>query len=303
MTEAVYRLYDQAAAAQFKDPRRCARLMDRAAALLLAHLKDFPPVEKFLRAAHRQLGLDRASILRVQATKRGIRELAAFFRHLARGDRSLPAFGQLDAMFMRESRTAFAGDREHEWAGGSARFRRYTLDDWEGFTPQAIWERGPWVWVRQYHVSRFIPSTAGVWELTYPRNRAKFGFKPREFATPWGMVHFELFNTAAPGYAYYVCPFRCDRPMKLRIELGYDGPVKMWVDRKPLFEDPNGINPAWPGMAKVPFQARKGRHEILVALSSNCGKAYNIIMKLACLDCKPAGPDDDFAGRLPVILG
>jgi hypothetical protein len=277
--------------------------MDRAAALLLGHLKDFPPVEKFLAAAHRQLGLDRGSIVRVQATKRKIRELAAFFKHLARGGRPLPAFGQLDSMFMRESRTAFAGDREHEWSGGPARFRRYTLDDgWADYGPQAIWECGPWVWVRQYQVSRFVPSTAEVWELTYPRSLAPLHLRPREFATPWGMIHHDLFNTAAPGYAYYVCRFRCDQPMKLRIELGYDGPVKMWVDRKPLFEDPNGINPAWPGMAKVPFHVRKGQHEILVALSSNCGKAYNIIMKLERLDCKPAGPDDDFAGRLPVIL-
>lgn len=303
MTQAVYKLYAQAAQAQFVKPARCTALLNQAAAKLLGHLKDFPPVDRYIGRATRELGLDDGTLLRVAATKRGIRDLADFLKYLDRAERALPAFGQLNAIFMRESRTDWYGDREHEWTKGPARFRRYTLEGGPWVVgPNPVDETGPWVGIRQYRVSKFIQTPQRVEELVYPRDLAALRLQPRLFNTPWATVHFDLFKTGEPGYVLYLCRFRCDETMKLRIELGYDGPVKMWLDKKAIFDDPAGTNPAWAGMAKLPFAAVKGTHELCVALNSNCGKAYHIITQLTRMDVTWR-PGEEFRGKLPVILG
>jgi len=68
--------------------------------------------------------------------------------------------------------------------------------------------------------------------------------------------------------------------MKLAASLGYDGPVKMWVDGRKVFHDPNGTNPACPDASMVPFSARRGRHEILIALGSNQGSAWGVFLRI-----------------------
>ena len=67
--------------------------------------------------------------------------------------------------------------------------------------------------------------------------------------------------------------------MKLAIGLGYDGPVKVWIDGDMKFHDPNGTNPATIDKALVPFKANPGKHEILIALSSNYGKAWGLFLR------------------------
>ena len=126
MTEALYGLYDQAAKAQFDNPRKFTRLMGQAAGALLAHERDFPPVERYLKAAHRGLGMELASLRRIQATRKKMRELAAMLRSWP-SKRPLPAFVELHHMFLGQVSTGFYGDREHEWTEGPTRFQRYTL--------------------------------------------------------------------------------------------------------------------------------------------------------------------------------
>ena len=132
MTEAVYAAYDDAAKAQFEDPKLCTKRLNEAADRLLAHVNDFPPIEKYLTAARKEFGLDRSSQLRLAATRRKMEELAAFLRSLATSGRPLPAFIQMHDVFLDVPRTNWYGDREHEWATGPARFQRYTL------------QSGPW---------------------------------------------------------------------------------------------------------------------------------------------------------------
>lgn len=127
MSEALYRLYDQAAKAQFENPRKFSRLLKQAAGVLLAHERDFPTVEGYLRAAHRGLGLELASLRRLQATRKKLRELAALLRSFGTSKRPLPAFVELHHMFLGQCVSGFYGDREHEWTQGPTRFQRYTI--------------------------------------------------------------------------------------------------------------------------------------------------------------------------------
>jgi hypothetical protein len=68
--------------------------------------------------------------------------------------------------------------------------------------------------------------------------------------------------------------------MSLALVLGYDGPVKAWVDGKLLLQDPNGINPATPDKGTARLQAGAGEHDIVVALGTNNGAAWGIFLRL-----------------------
>ncbi|UVI27369.1 beta-N-acetylhexosaminidase [Paenibacillus spongiae] len=129
ITEEMYALYDKAAKAQYRDAGEFGSALQAAAARLLEHLADFTPVEAYLTEANRMLGLEKASLLRLDATKRNMKELADFLGYLAESDRPLPAFVTLHDVFLRPFYSNWFVDRQHEWAAGPERFRRYSVQD------------------------------------------------------------------------------------------------------------------------------------------------------------------------------
>lgn len=82
----------------------------------------------------------------------------------------------------------------------------------------------------------------------------------------------------------YALTVRCGEPMKLSLLLGYDGPVKAWLDRSEIYHDPDGTNPALPGDAAIPFDAPAGDHQLIIALGGNRGLAWGLFMRLERLD-------------------
>jgi hypothetical protein len=72
--------------------------------------------------------------------------------------------------------------------------------------------------------------------------------------------------------------------MSLNLLLGYDGPVKVWCDGEQILHDPDGTNPAEIDATATPFKARRGRHELLIALGTNGGKAWGIYLRLERTD-------------------
>jgi len=92
--------------------------------------------------------------------------------------------------------------------------------------------------------------------------------------------------------------------MQLKALLGYDGPVKVWLDGLERFHDPAGTNPASPVDAEVSLGAvAGGEHELLVALGNNGGNAWGIFLRLERADLGPSrvrrGPD---AYAMPAVF-
>ena len=81
--------------------------------------------------------------------------------------------------------------------------------------------------------------------------------------------------------------FNCAEDMKLALLLGYDGPVKVWIDGQEYFHDPNGTTPAVAGKTEVAFGAAAGDHAITVALGTNGGNAWGVFMRLQRCDVTP----------------
>jgi hypothetical protein len=127
--DAMYRAWNAAAFAQYDDPKAYADHLARASSAIAAHLEDFGPVERYLKESTRLVGLEKSSLFRLAATKRGIGELCALFSRLARSDRPLPAFQQLHNVYLDPFRTRWYGDREHEWAAEPGRFKRMSWNE------------------------------------------------------------------------------------------------------------------------------------------------------------------------------
>jgi len=136
--------------------------------------------------------------------------------------------------------------------------------------------------INKLRISPVLPGV-NIRTLDYPQSIA---LQPRQFQTVFCDRHLEL-ASAGEALVYYALDFRCSMRMKLSLLLGYDGPVKVWINRKPIYCDPAGTNPAHIEDAAIPFIATPGQHEVLVALGSH-GAAWGVYLRLERTDVSKA---------------
>jgi hypothetical protein len=174
------------------------------------------------------------------------------------------------------------------------------------FGPVSLKTRAISPFVRDMHVSGFLPFDGmSVGRLAYPAEAAGLDMRPRRSAQDFCEFHGE-FSRLAPSsvLVYYRVRFRCGEDMKLTVWLGYDGPAKMWVDGAEVYSDPAGTNPARADDAGVAVDAAAGEHEILVALSSNRGLAWGIMLCFERTDVRKGISAGELRNvRLPEIIG
>ncbi len=153
-------------------------------------------------------------------------------------------------------------------------------------------------------VSAFQPGAGQLEALAPPSDRQAWGLQPRAFESGFLNLHPEI---AARGtgdaVVYYAIPWRCEEPMRLALGLGYDGPIKAWLDGEQVAHDPDGINPCLPGKRRVVRALGAGVHELLVALGTNQGRAWGIMVDLERLDvpARILRTGDRSLYRMPVI--
>lgn len=141
--------------------------------------------------------------------------------------------------------------------------------------------------IREFMVSSFQPSSGKLNNLKYPSSLKALQMEKRSFTENFCSLRPEIVALGnQDNVVYYDCKFSCSENMRLELLLGYDGPVKAWIDGKQVLHDPNGINPATPSKVKAGFTASAGVHELLVALGTNNGAAWGIFARLERLDLK-----------------
>jgi len=136
--------------------------------------------------------------------------------------------------------------------------------------------------VRTFQVSKPL-SRIKLVDFEYPDDKSVLDFTERTFESGFTNIRNEL-RKAGSAIMLFMCHIKCLTSMKLQAKMGYDGPVKMWLDSKELFNDPNGTNPAGIDKGKVIFVVGKGKHEVLLALDSNMGYAEGIRLRFERLD-------------------
>jgi len=144
-------------------------------------------------------------------------------------------------------------------------------------------ERAYAPFVIRLKVSALQPFAGKLERLEYPANCADFGFASRTFKTT--SLNFCNLNAELSARApedllvYFSSRVRCEESMKVDVCLGFDGPVKAWLDGREIFYDPEGTNPAIVDEVKLPVAMGAGEHELMVALGSNHGKAWGIFLR------------------------
>jgi sialate O-acetylesterase len=133
-------------------------------------------------------------------------------------------------------------------------------------------------YIRTLHVSPLIPM---AWEqLPDTPDLGSYSLTPRTFTEPsFCNMHAEMSASSNFQVVWFTSTFTCVEPMKLNVLLGYDGPVKVWIDGKEIFHDPHGCNPAVADGQVLPMTAEAGRHDIMLALGSNFGQAWGIYLR------------------------
>ncbi len=143
--------------------------------------------------------------------------------------------------------------------------------------------------VLNWQVSRAMPSAGKLHDLSYPRNKKTLQLKSRLFPGDFFCnLHSDLFACAPDDVlVYFVNRFDCAEAMNLELRLGYDGPIKAWLDGRQILHDPDGTPPGLPDKAIIPWKAAKGRHELVVALGSNNGRAWGLFARFRRKDVAP----------------
>jgi len=159
--------------------------------------------------------------------------------------------------------------------------------------------------IQQLRVSAFQPSADKLEKLKCPANLDNLQMTKRSFGEMFCNLHTEITQRGQQDeVVFYAFKFSCKEPMTLALVIGYDGPVKAWVDGKLLFHDPNGVNPATMEKDTAHFKAATGEHEMIVALGTNHGAAWGIFVRLERLGLAKAqllkGPENYV---MPEILG
>ncbi|MDA0991606.1 MAG: hypothetical protein O3A51_12745, partial [Verrucomicrobia bacterium] len=152
-------------------------------------------------------------------------------------------------------------------------------------------------------VSKLLPSQGKLKACRYPTKPADLDFAPLQNDEKFFNVYPIFRKAGQDALLYFRCRFSCVEPMRLALLLGYDGPVKAWVDKRELFHDPAGTNPAIPDGCSIPFRAAAGNHEVMIALGSNHAQAWGIYLRFERLGLKPVDLQSSLKkAALPVVI-
>ncbi len=134
--------------------------------------------------------------------------------------------------------------------------------------------------VQRFLVSPILPGN--VDDLAKPPSIDPW--QPRDFPTDFAGRHDELLQVKEDAWVGYACSFACPEPMAISLMLGYDGPVRAWLDGKQLHDDPAGTNPATPVDAVIDLGTIEGSHQLVVALGARQGSAWGIFVRFLRTD-------------------
>ncbi len=125
----------------------------------------------------------------------------------------------------------------------------------------------------------------GQWKTLEEPNTgdAKLGWQPIQSSgresLEHGFVNVRERIDNRPGVIYLTTRFDNGPTDSAYLHLGYDGPIKGWVNGK-LVIDTDGKNPAKPDKTTVKVATRHGENQLTIALNSNQGKAWGIFARI-----------------------
>jgi sialate O-acetylesterase len=140
--------------------------------------------------------------------------------------------------------------------------------------------------VTQWHVTPIIPATKPLDQITLDEvNALDTTVKTFDFN---GMVDEHALWENKGGLAFFRARLNLSEPMKVDFLLGYDGPIRLWLDGQPFLTDMAGINPCVADERSKPANLAAGEHIIHVGMDLNGGRAWGFFLRFARRDVTPA---------------
>ena len=128
--------------------------------------------------------------------------------------------------------------------------------------------------VDEWLVSRPMPPAGRLDELACPETKDAVGWPRRGWPGALCNLCGEFFdNEEADAIAFLTRQFECAEAMRLELQLGYHGPIRVWMDGCPVWHDPDrsGLTPQTRPVrheaAVVPWDVKPGRHDVTIALA------------------------------------
>jgi hypothetical protein len=122
-------------------------------------------------------------------------------------------------------------------------------------------------------ISRPDPDALGATVKTYARNN---------------FVNEHTAWVGRTGHAYFSAQIELPEPMRLQFRIGYDAPIRLWLDDALFFEDLAGTNPAVVDKSGKTGAVPTGRHRITVAMDINGGLAWGFYLRFRRVDLTAA---------------
>ncbi|MDD5678666.1 MAG: hypothetical protein PHW60_11880 [Kiritimatiellae bacterium] len=97
-------------------------------------------------------------------------------------------------------------------------------------------------------------------------------------ASGWKILVHDLFKDQ-DGIVYIVNRFKFTRGGSWILSLGHDGGAKVFVDGKEILCEPMRRNPIRPDRSSVTINLTKGTHEVMIALDTDHGNGWGIILR------------------------
>ncbi len=142
--------------------------------------------------------------------------------------------------------------------------------------------------IRRVLVSPIFTGAGKLEGLAYPTELESLQLTPRDFPTDFCDRHLEISGRGGEDcLLYYAVHLVVDEPMPIVFLIGYDGPVKVWLDGEERHHDPEGCNPAVADRVKLSAELAPGRHTLLVALGGNNGRAWGVFLRMLRPDVPP----------------
>ncbi|MCE9591193.1 MAG: hypothetical protein K8S99_11790 [Planctomycetes bacterium] len=158
------------------------------------------------------------------------------------------------------------------------------IDQWSHpaiYLVDALFDRP---FVEQWRVSEVTTPAAGLAGAAAPDpDRSTLHWQPfrataKGNAGEIGFVNATKHLAGKPGVAYFVTDLELGPTGGGVLHLGYDGPVRVWLNNQEIFAGP-GSNPAKVDQTSIPVAFRHGSNRVAIALDTNGGKACGVFLR------------------------
>ncbi|MFA7343853.1 MAG: sialate O-acetylesterase [Terrimicrobiaceae bacterium] len=156
------------------------------------------------------------------------------------------------------------------------------------FGPQPLGQPKVWLpFVKQWKVTPPVPSPLPLDRIDIPDVDALGAevktYGENEFNLD-GFINEHPRWSGADGHGYFAALVKLPEPMRLEFLMGYDGPFRLWLDRKPFFTNMEGRNPCFPDESSKVATLAAGTHAIHVAMDIKHGAAWGFFLRFVRKD-------------------